>query len=510
MYEDLMRVGEVYLDTGSIIETKHAVGISEVKVRRILITLGLWSSKSSERIQELLDEGLTKQEIAGELSISIKSVEAYMPYRRGMYGCDERTADSIRSELYRKMKKQLEDNMGKKYEVRELTEEIKEEPSWEEKLAVSRYETIAKYTDEMYEALADVSDAGDVISKRGDVYQLHLELLGSDEIEHKAEGKIDQSISRDVLVPRDLDLHALHFLIQKLFGWRHSHLHEFTLPEKDFDRLTAGRFGTYRDLCGVLFRYPTWADEEDFWDEDYEADMNPTTWFRKKYRRPYLTMAKCDTWIGNESVADWKKDSKEYLFDCHFDKSKEQLMENRKMDELFTFDAVDVRAWKKQCLMQIEELKQDIPVNESRAEEYSQDIFEDAQVIPYPFFQTIYYHYDFGDSWRVRISLEDVYTRDLYEDNGLLAMKADKAYKAEAKYFDRSGEKVDQEMRDILSNVDLEGKPICIAADGLSVCDDCGGVWGYDQMLGDMDDETKLWFKGMGWSSRRKKPENML
>ncbi len=110
-YEALKQVGEVYLETKSVKETADRCEISEVKARRILITIGLWSSESSERVGKLSEQGLSTAQIAEKLSLSVKAVEAYLPYRRGAYGLDEKSAYALRSELYRERKKTAEANM---------------------------------------------------------------------------------------------------------------------------------------------------------------------------------------------------------------------------------------------------------------------------------------------------------------------------------------------------------------------------------------------------------------
>lgn len=58
---------------------------------------------------------------------------------------------------------------------------------------------------------------------------------------------------------------------------------------------------------------------------------------------------------------------------------------------------------------------------------------------------------------------------------------------------------------------------MCVAADGLKVVDDCGGLHGYLNMLrtinGDDKEESndmKVWARGLGWTGRKSKPENML
>lgn len=78
----------LYSSNNSILETARAAGLSTVKVRKILITEGLWESDTSIKIGTLLEQGLTTEEIAEILCMSVKNVQAYMPYERGIYGGD--------------------------------------------------------------------------------------------------------------------------------------------------------------------------------------------------------------------------------------------------------------------------------------------------------------------------------------------------------------------------------------------------------------------------------------
>ena len=54
-------------------------------------------------------------------------------------------------------------------------------------------------------------------------------------------GKVKQGIIREVLVPADITLHALHYVIQRAFGWQNSHLHQYLLPEEVFQKMTGGK-----------------------------------------------------------------------------------------------------------------------------------------------------------------------------------------------------------------------------------------------------------------------------
>lgn len=75
-------VVELYQNNGSVNETAKTVGIASATVRKILITEGLWSSELGNKISELWQQGLCQEEIADRLVITVKCVQAYLPYSR--------------------------------------------------------------------------------------------------------------------------------------------------------------------------------------------------------------------------------------------------------------------------------------------------------------------------------------------------------------------------------------------------------------------------------------------
>ncbi len=80
LYQNII---ETYLQTGSVKDTANFLGTYPIKVRRVLITEGLWSSRTSEEIGALWEQGLTVLDIAKELCLSEKNVQSYLPYTRG-------------------------------------------------------------------------------------------------------------------------------------------------------------------------------------------------------------------------------------------------------------------------------------------------------------------------------------------------------------------------------------------------------------------------------------------
>ena len=80
-------------------KTAEKLGTYPIKVRRVLITEGLWSSRTSIAVGELHRQGKTTAEIAEQLHMSEKDVQSYQPYGKA------KSDSAIRSENYRERKK---------------------------------------------------------------------------------------------------------------------------------------------------------------------------------------------------------------------------------------------------------------------------------------------------------------------------------------------------------------------------------------------------------------------
>ena len=154
-------------------------------------------------------------------------------------------------------------------------------------------------------------------------------------------------------------------------------------------------------------------------------------------------------------------------------------------------------------------------------EEECMEAFTDLNPKLTPLFDTLYYEYDFGDGWRVKITVLDKYDRmtnaDLSTSEWFVPEIIHEADKLKRYRYFQGDQEVDEELRSILAQVDAKESPRCIASDGLNVLDDVGGVGGYSDMLlvlnGDdpiEKESMKDWARGMGWTGRLSKPENML
>ncbi|MFA7371314.1 MAG: hypothetical protein WCY78_05240, partial [Sphaerochaetaceae bacterium] len=89
--QTIERVVSVYKKTQSISETAKQTEISITKVRKILITAGLWTSARSEQIRELAEQGKSSTEIAEILNITAVMVRNYLPYEKGLYDEPDKT-----------------------------------------------------------------------------------------------------------------------------------------------------------------------------------------------------------------------------------------------------------------------------------------------------------------------------------------------------------------------------------------------------------------------------------
>ena len=73
---------DFYQKSKSIKATAREFKISEQKIRKLLISVGVWHSPLSDKIQELAASGLSVKKIAEQLKITTGAVDGYLPYIR--------------------------------------------------------------------------------------------------------------------------------------------------------------------------------------------------------------------------------------------------------------------------------------------------------------------------------------------------------------------------------------------------------------------------------------------
>ena len=146
-----------------------------------------------------------------------------------------------------------------------------------------------------------------------------------------------------------------------------------------------------------------------------------------------------------------------------------------------------------------------------------------------PFADELFYNYDYGDDWCIRITCEDAYTAiekddhakhfvEIHPDGTSTPVKI--IPKEDVEYTSLHGNQIDAELRENLHLAYREFKPICVSADGLNVMDDVGGLFGYQRFLKTINskrnedieerEDMRSWAKGMGWTGRKTQPKNIL
>ena len=392
-----------------------------------------------------------------------------------------------------------------------------------------------------------------------DIVRLHLELIRDNVIpgditddghnrekreyaDHEEETRVlkdygevrfGETITRDILIPSDLPLYALHYVIQGAFGWHNSHLHRFELPFKKFLDVTGNKADCWEKLVGVLFRSP-WMEQDDiFWADDYK-DGSFKNWLRKKNTGPYLSLC------HGEGIIQCKKDLKEirrriprvksdyidykgrlFPYDVRpvekdaplgevalSDEDREGFMGNRIVKrEIKEFrDCTAEELWRLFIEMTPDQVLERLPIEEvlafhekSPEDELADEIYgeydtfmdeslkdnidsivrskedePDNQPVIGPPTDVLYYFYDFGDNWQIRIT-GSMDACDLVEQHRVTQEDLDKA----------------------ISKVYETYRPVCIAADGLPLVDDAGSISGYIRFLRSIHptEEREYWGK---------------
>lgn len=306
-----------------------------------------------------------------------------------------------------------------------------------------------------------------------------------------------ESINMDILIPSDMPLHNLHYAIQKLYGWQNSHLRSFYLPEEVYQKLTGGNVKGWSDLVGILFQSPSEAEDDIFWDDDYQKG-SINSWLKKKYTGPYfyggsmeyLAVAKKDIHELLESykMVDVKESFKDYMDrKTQDDDTKIKLMRKAPLIEL-TLEEMNssliIEGGTESLLERLEVNKVIAAENE---ELDSKELF--------PVTRELIYNYDFGDNWIITITKKKD-CDDLLENNVV-------SY---------------EELAEANETVLMKHKPVCINKDGVYLIDDVGGLSGFADFLGTIYEsedkeeraDARAWARSLGWSISKISNKMML
>lgn len=321
--------------------------------------------------------------------------------------------------------------------------------------------------------------------------RLHLtltdEALSDDQkvmMKRYGESLTGETITRDIVIPSDMPLHHLHYVIQKLFGFQNSHLRSFYLPEEVYSKLTNDTVKGWSELVGVLFQPPSEFKRDLFWDDDYKrGSMN--TWLKKKYTGPYH-------YHGLLEIPEVAK------------RDVEALLERFKLLRVYDSPEDDVGKLKPIIDLTLEEMADDLYIEagtESLLERLEVKQVLAAQGEPlsdtnvFPVTHKLIYNYDFGDDWIVEITKVDGFD-DLLSQHAISWFEIDQA-------------------KEIVID---QHRPVCLHKQGLSVLDNVGGLSGFANFLrtiyeGEDKEEVKMtraWARSLGWSDKKIANNKML
>ena len=353
---------------------------------------------------------------------------------------------------------------------------------------------------------------------------LHLELTNKwlDEAQRETLKKYGNSstgysISRDILIPSDMPLHALHYAIQKLFGWQNSHLRSFHLPEEINQAMTGGTVKGWAAMSGVLYHGAGDESDDRFWDDDYQ-EGSFKIWLRKKYTGPYVYEGDCEHYESAQAAnrqnlyedhrlikvrakTEWDSKTQRFINESKIlreapvmELTLEELnnsvsMEQDLSDLLERLEVISVLALEGDALARVDQIgKRRV---HPRYERGTQTL--EPEVLPIT--HMLHYHYDYGDNWQVAITRPKD-CQNLLDTRCLLEGSL-----AEAKAI-----------------VKLKHRPVCLYRDGVSVMDDVGGMSGFADFLrtiyegSDVDERRSMreWASSMGWSTHKVADKSIL
>ena len=437
-----------YRITNSVKKTAQNVGTSLVRAQRILITEGLWSSHTSEQVGELFRKGMTTSEIAKQLVISEKTVQAYLPYTRTETGYGEcRSYNSKKSEDYRRrMYIAADSQVSNKFD--EIVRQSKQHDEPAGTIRVMTEHELLQVQKKLDGERIKKKESEEMSDQKYSVLKLCLSLnLEETDVKDRVVlnryGKVKQGIIREILVPADITLHALHYVIQRAFGWQNSHLHQYLLPEEVFQKMTGGKnrpdeYGRtlydgkltdWIDLCGVYFRFPCDDYEDIYWDDDYKQGVSIKTWFRKKYTAPYSYGGKWEHYAFANATAKSLITENPVIrvtpsFDEWMEMKKNGIYVSKQKDKMIPVTDATIEQVGLGFESRMDELLERLKVTEvlaAKDEKVPDDIRAAVQFVAKrlakvneeievtPITKSLKYNYNYGDGWEVDIVMEEKY-----------------------------------------------------------------------------------------------------
>ena len=515
------KIAELYLNGTKIKDIAAQLRIHKNTVMKALNSEGLWESKSSKKIRELIDQGLSTIEIAEKLHYDEKTVQTYSPYTKGCYDKEHKSRNAISCQEYRERKSHAVNTTNH----RDGDIVVSHEECSEDRVRIK--------CGEGPQTFLPVALKLHIKIKTGVLSDKEKQIL-------RKYGKMKNEISRDVVIPADMTLNALHFMIQALFGWRDKFPHHFSFPNSVFNKITKGKLTEWGRLCGVYFRFPVTKDV--YWNNDYDGTKTFKAWLRGKYSEPYFYGALGDYYhecqngiilLKNQLVKSgalsrmqaWDLDEitiKDFLSHMKMEHDMNYLLERLSVKD-YLYLPNGCSDWFAE------------PIDEFL--EYLEDGARDEQVIwnycvqnlksNYPEFhrrvaastirmkpQADELIYTYGN-WRVSITCDNSYyikeipiAIDQMEFLRKIKYEPLTIYDA---YRTVQNEYSNEVIRQVCGKTG-RATPVCDKMDGIDVFDDKGGIHSYIQFLDDIHNdkdrpeviEKKEYAKKCGWSGRTK------
>lgn len=546
------------VESGSIRAVAQKFGITRTKVRKILVTLGALSSPLPDEAVTLRDAGLTVQQIAVKLGLATSTVSTYMPYATVLYKGEERSANALRIQGFR----QKLDAISRV----QLGKAGKPKDAWPAPIRSSRaLQEGDKESLGIFKEQKQQETTMECKQEARDVMKLHLELdtegLNPEDWDILQKyGDVNKEISRDILVPAEMTLHALHYVILQSFGWLNGHLHHFTLQEKDMQSLTSENLRKFLDWVGLYFRFPIVDDEDIYWDDNYQGDISFRNWLRKKYTAPFCYGGKCEhfmlarkqamefirkeknlqvppsfqEWLAKGKTQGERTASTKQLDDVSLDEAQRlfeeplgQLLERLTLAEILGCPdgwREYASTWQKEAIIHYQN-------NLPRLEQLLQDQRDAAWLKAHPNAKSLRGKPVASGQWLLdEIVSKHMLQNELRQMNPKAVPIANKIH-YEYDYGDgwevtisceeifKQGDRRERspEVSEQLYQVRKTGKPLCMAMDGKRLLDNVGGIGGYCNFLRTINgndttakQEMREWARSLDWTGRRCKPDKLL
>ena len=94
-----------YQKSGSIRTAARELSISSMKLRKILITEGIYENEMSREIRSMYEKGMPIEEIARIEGMTASNVYSYLPYEKIIYNLEQKSVNADRQKRYRERQK---------------------------------------------------------------------------------------------------------------------------------------------------------------------------------------------------------------------------------------------------------------------------------------------------------------------------------------------------------------------------------------------------------------------